>query len=108
MNIPILVDQVLDGRIVQTHIKIDASSEQWWPPEQHPRKKSGHVLHLLCHQGPMGTVCLQQDLDHLRIWPGYHLHNDNAKHVNSGVVKVPTGVWNGALLSSVMRVVLSV
>ena len=55
-NIPTPVDQVLDGRVVQMHINIDALCEQRWPPEQHPGKKSGHMLHLMCHQGPVGTV----------------------------------------------------
>ena len=35
--------QVLDGRVVQTHVKIDALCEQWWELEQHPGKKSGHM-----------------------------------------------------------------
>ena len=56
-NIPTPIHQVLDGRIVQTHIKIDAFCEQWWWHEQHPGKKSGHMLHLLCHKEPLGTVC---------------------------------------------------
>ena len=64
-NIPAPVDLVLDGRVVQTHVKIDAFCEQRWPPEQHPGKKSGHMLHLLCSQGPLGTVCLQQNSDHV-------------------------------------------
>ena len=42
-NIPTPVDQVLDGCVIQTHVKIDALCEQRWPPEQHPGKKSGHV-----------------------------------------------------------------
>ena len=32
--------EVLDGYILQTHIKIDLLCEQWWPPEQHPGRKS--------------------------------------------------------------------
>ena len=32
------------------------------------------MLHLLCHQGPLGIVCFQQDSDHVCLWPGYHLH----------------------------------
>ena len=100
-NIPKPVDQVLDGRVVQTHIKIDVLCEQRWPPEQQPGKKSGHMLHLLCHQGPLGTICMQQDSDHVCICPGYHLHHDTAKYGYSCVVKEST---NGALLSSVMRV----
>ena len=59
------------------------------------------MLHLLYHQGPLETVCLQQDSDHLCLWPGHH---DTAKHGYSDVVKESTGEWNGALLSSVMRV----
>ena len=73
-NIPTFVDRVLDSRVVQTHVKIEALCEQRWPPEQHPGKKSGHILHLLCHQAPLGTICLQQDSDHVCLSPGYHLH----------------------------------
>lgn len=71
-NIPTPVDQAPDVRVVQTHVKIDALCEQRWPTEHHPGTKSGHMLHLLCHQGPLGTVCLQQDYDHVCLWPGYH------------------------------------
>ena len=78
-----------------------ALCEQRWPPEHHLGKKS---LHLLCHQEPLGTVYLQQDSDHVCLWPGYHLHHDTAKHGYSGVVKKQTGEWNGALLLLVMRV----
>ena len=92
-NIPTPVDQVLDGRIVQMHVKIDALCKQWWLPEQHPGKKSMHMLHMLRHQGPLGTVCLQQDSDHVCLWPGYHIHHDTAKHSCSGVVKESTGEW---------------
>ena len=38
------------------------------------------------------------------LWAGYHLHHDTAKHGCSGVVKESTGEWNGALLSSLVRV----
>ena len=74
-NIPTLIDQVLDGHVVQTHVKIDTLCEQWWPPEQHPGKKSRHTLHLLCHQGPLGTIFLQKNSNHMCLWPGYHLHH---------------------------------
>ena len=103
-NIHTPVDQVLDGRVVQTHVNIDALCEQRWPPEQHPGKKSGHMLVLLCHQGPLGTVCLQQDSDYVCLWPDYHLHHDTARYDYSGVVKEMTGEWNGALLSSLLRI----
>ena len=36
------------------------------------------------------------------LWSGYHLHQDNDKHGDSGVVKESTGEWSGTLLSSVM------
>ena len=62
------------------------------------------MFHLLCHQGLMGIVCLQQDSDHVCLWPGYHLHHNVAKHGYSGVVKELTGEWNGALSSLVMKV----
>ena len=92
------------GCKVQMNIKIDTLCEQWWLPEQHTGKKSGHMLHLLCHQGPMETVCLQQDSNHMYLWLGYYLHRNIAKHGYSGVVKDSTREWNGTLLSSVMRV----
>ena len=38
------------------------------------------------------------------LWPGYHLHHNTAKCGYSGVVRESTGEWNGAVLSSVMRV----
>ena len=87
--------------VVQMHIKIDALCEQQWLL---PGKKSRHMLHLLCHQGPLGTICLQQDSDHMCFWPGNHLYHDTAKNGYSGVVKVLTGACNDALLSSVLRV----
>ena len=64
-----------------------------------------HVA-LLCHQRPLGTVCLQQDQITCASGLGYHLdlHHDTAKHSHSGVVKESTGEWNGVLLFSVMRV----
>ena len=62
------------------------------------------MLHLLRHQGPLGTVCLLQDSNHVWLWPGYYLHHDIAKHGFSGVAKESTREWNGALLSSVMWV----
>ena len=68
-DIPTPANEVLDGYEVQTHIKIDALYEQRWLPEQHPRKKSGHMLHLLCPQEPLGTVCLQRNSDHVCFWP---------------------------------------
>ena len=85
--------------------------QQWSVEHSHTRRpgsgrnsRSTHMLHLLCHKGPFGTVCLQQDSDHVCVLPGYHLHHDTAKHGYSGVVKESTGKWNGALLSSLMRV----
>ena len=62
------------------------------------------MLHLLYHQGPLGTICLQQDSNHVCLWSGYHLHHDTTKHGYCGVMKESTGEWNGALLPSVMRI----
>ena len=69
------------------------------------REEIRHMLHLLCHQGSSGTVCLQQNSDHVSLCPGYHLHHDTDKHGYYGVVKESTGEWSGALLSLVLRVV---
>ena len=62
------------------------------------------MLHLLYYQGPLRTVCLQQDSDYVCIWPGYHLHYDTASRATSGVVKESFGEWNGTLLPSLMRI----
>ena len=51
--------------IKQMHVKFDSLCEERWPPEQHPEEKFGHMLHLLYHQGPLGTVCLQRNSDHI-------------------------------------------
>ena len=74
--------------------------QQW----SHSEKKSGHMLHLLCHQGPLRTVCLLQDSNHMCLWSGFHLYQDTTKHGYSDVMKESTGKWNDTLLSSVMRV----
>ena len=70
----------------------------------YPGNKSGYMFHLLCHQEPLRIVCLQQNLDHACLWPGYHSHHDTPKHGYSVIVNESTGEWNGPLLSSVMRV----
>ena len=62
------------------------------------------MLQLLGHQLPLGTVWMQQDSDHVCLWPGNYLHHDTAKHGYSGVVKESTGEWNSTLLPSMMRV----
>ena len=98
-NIPTPEHQVLYGRVVQTQVKIDALCEHCWPPEQHAGKKSWNMLHLLYHQGSLETVYLQQESDHVCLWPGCHLY-----HGYSGVVRKSTGEWNDLLLSSLMRV----
>ena len=74
-------------------------------PEHHPEKKSGHMLHLLYHQGPLGTICLQQDSDHVCLWPGYHLNHDTVKYGYSGVVKESTGrvVWRSVVITDETR-----
>ena len=100
-NIPSLIDQVLDSHVVHMHVKIDAMCKQQW---SHSEKKSGHMLHLLCHQGPLRTVCLLQDSNHMCLWSGFHLYQDTTKHGYSDVMKESTGKWNDTLLSSVMRV----
>ena len=72
-NISIPIDQVLDGRAVQIRVKIDELFEQWWPPEQHQGKKSGHMYICCVTKDHLGTICLQQDSDHACLWPGYYL-----------------------------------
>ena len=102
-NICTSVDQVLDGYLIHTHVKIEALCGQRWSTEQH-QGRTPSTCYLLCYQGLLGTDYLQQDSDHVCLWSGYHLHHDTAKHGYSGIVKVSTGEWNGSLLSSVMSV----
>ena len=52
----------------------------------------------------IGNRLLPAGLKHEFLWPSYYLHHDTAKHGYSGVVKESVGEWNGALLSSVLRV----
>ena len=59
-------------------------------------------IRVTCHQGPLGTVYLQQDTDHACLWPGNHLQHDTDKHGHSGIVKESTGELNGALLTTVI------
>ena len=100
-NISTPIDLVLDGHIIQMHVNINVLCEQQWLPEPHAGKKSRHILY---HQGSLGTICLQQDSDHMCLWPGNHLHYDTTKHGYSGVMKELTGECNDNPLSSVMRV----
>ena len=100
-NIPTPIDHVLDGRVVQTRVKIDALCEQRRLPEQHAGKKIlAHVAPVLSTR-TIGNRLLPAGLRSLV--PLARLH-DTAKHGNSGVVKELTGEWNGSLLSSVTRV----
>ena len=56
--------------VVLTQVKIDALCEQRWSLEQHPEKKSGHMLHLLCHQG-------RERFDWRVEWPSVVFSNDS-------------------------------
>ena len=90
-----------DGHVVQMHVKIDVLFKHWL---QHPGKKSGHLLHMLCHQGLLGTVCLQQDSCHMCIWPGYHLHHNTTKLGYSVIMKVDWRVeWCSVVFSDESR-----
>ena len=76
-NIPTPVNQVQDSHVEQIHVKIDACASSDGRPNSIQEKKSGHTLHLLCHQGPLETVCLQPDsscvpLARLPLTPGHH------------------------------------
>ena len=65
-------------------------------PEQHPGKKSRHMLHLLCHQVPFGNRLLASVLrSHIPLARLSYLHKDTAKQGDSGVVKELTGEWKG-------------
>ena len=73
--------------------------EQWYPPEQHPRKKSGHMSHLLSSRTIANRLLAAGFRSRVPL-----ARLPLTKHGYSGVAKVSTGEWNGALLSSVMRV----
>ena len=93
-NIPTPVDQILDGHIVWMHVKIMNCASS----SGHLNNIQGRNLGTCCTccvtQGPLGSVCLQLDSDHMCLWPGYHLHHDTTKHGYSGVVTESTGEWN--------------
>ena len=99
--IPTPIDQVLDRCVGTDDTRQDRCTV--WAAVLHPGKKFRHMLHLPFHQAPLRTVCLQQDSDHMCLWPDYHSHHNTAKHGYSGVVKESNGEWNVAMLSSVMR-----
>ena len=61
------------------HIKVDALCEHWWPPEQLPGKKSGHMFHPPCRQGPLRSVCLQRDSDYVSLRSGLTLLHCQAR-----------------------------
>ena len=104
-NIATPIEQVLDGRVVQTHVKINALCKQRWPSQQHPRKNSGHVLHLLCHQGPLGPVACSRTQNTSASGQDTTLYHETAKHGYSGVVKESTGCDENMLcLYACMRV----
>ena len=69
-KIPTPADQVLDGRVVQTHCGGRPN-----------RVSRAHVARAVSPR-TMGTVCLRHD----SVCPGYHLHHDTIKHSYSGVV----------------------
>ena len=64
------------------------------------QKKSRQMLHLLCYQGPLGTVCFQQDSDQVFLWPGYHLHHGTAKHSYGALVSWKSRLTNSLALSN--------
>ena len=85
-NIPTPIDQVMEGRVVQTHVKIDALCEQQWEEIQ---------VHVTPAVSPrtIGNACLQQDSEHVCFLPGHQIYHDTTKHG-----------YYGVMLSSVMRV----
>ena len=57
------LDQLLDGCRVQTHVKINALCLAAVTARTASMgKQSGRMLHLLCHQGQLGTVLLAAGL----------------------------------------------
>ena len=59
-----------------------------------------HMLQLQCHQGPLGTICLYQDSDHVYLRPGYHLHQERV----DWRMKWRSVVFSDEIVSVCMRV----
>ena len=89
-------------RHFQMHVKIEALCEKLL--EQHPGKKSG--AHVAPDVSPrsIGNHLFEAGLRSYVPLARLSFTHDTAKHGYSGVMKMLTGEWNGALLSSVMRV----
>ena len=97
-NVPIPIDQVLDDRIVQMHVKIAGSGG-------HPNSIQGRNPGTCCnccitkdHWEP--SACSRTQIT----CASGQATTYTTKHGYSGVVKEETGERNGTLLSSVMRV----
>ena len=82
-----------------SHIRRSGSGR----PRSTDARQDRHMLHLLSSR-IIGNRLLAAELDHVCLWPGFHLHHDTVKHGYSGILEKSTGEWNGALLSSVTRV----
>ena len=92
---PCNIDARQDRRIVQAAVAARTASRE---------EIRAHVAPAVSTRA-IGNRLLSAGLRSQCLWPVYHLHHDTAKYGYSGVVKESTGERNGALLSSVMRVV---
>ena len=102
-NIPAPVDQVLDDRVVQIYVKIDALCEQEWPPEQQPGKKSGprctcYVIKVHWKTSACSRTQIMYASGQATTYTMTPLS------MATGIVEESTGEWNFALFSSVFRV----
>lgn len=61
MNIPTLIDKVLNGQVVQTHAKIDALQEQHWQTTLHSQEILEKMRPQMYQCGKLGIIYLQQD-----------------------------------------------
>ena len=75
-NIVTPLDQILDGRVIQTDVKIGARTAS----REEIRE---HVAPAVSKKDSL----LATGSDHVYLWPGYHLHHDTAKQGYSDVVK---------------------
>ena len=106
LNIPTPVNQVLDDSVKQTHIKIDALCEKLWPPNSILARNTGKCYPAASPR-TIGNRLLAAGLRSRLPLPWLPLTPRHVKFCYSGFVKESTEEWNGSLLSSVMRVILS-
>lgn len=94
MNIPTLIDKVLNGQVVQTHAKIDALQEQHWQTTLHSQEILEKMRPQMYQCGKLGIIYLQQDnWQACQLLDFYLHHNTIVRESIGGHDMVILGDW---------------